>query len=343
MAEFETTCPHCGTVLAAQDDWIGTIMACPVCQKEFMLQEPCEETPATKPCPFCGNEINAKAIRCKFCKQDLPQTKPCPLCGNEINVKAIRCKFCKQDLLQKGDKPPIQAAHTSRQIPFRKKLLCISAIVVVASIIGGSFYYKRIADEKYIAGEIKKAKDSKTYARGYEILNSLVHKYGSNPNIQEAKILLQEYGEAIRSISFESDNRPKIYLMYPYSEELADKCNFAGNAFEQYHRKEITLENMEKQYQADIWMGNTKGLTAVDIYKFKMEVSENYGKACNFIKDLLSRREWLRMQESDSCCFRFKNVAPGRYICVVYCARTNNFWWKDTTKIDGQFTGLVLR
>lgn len=76
MPEFKITCPHCGTVLAAQDDWIGMIMACPVCQKEFILQGPDKEAPAEKPCPFCGNEINAKAHRCKFCKRDLPQTEP---------------------------------------------------------------------------------------------------------------------------------------------------------------------------------------------------------------------------------------------------------------------------
>ena len=74
MAEFETKCPYCGAPLSGQDEWIGMSVECPQCKQEFALQAPEAEAPATKLCPFCGNEINAKALRCKFCKKDLPQT-----------------------------------------------------------------------------------------------------------------------------------------------------------------------------------------------------------------------------------------------------------------------------
>ena len=40
MAEFETTCPHCGTALSAEDDWIGTEVECPVCKKIFVIARP---------------------------------------------------------------------------------------------------------------------------------------------------------------------------------------------------------------------------------------------------------------------------------------------------------------
>ena len=122
MAEFITKCPHCNTELQAQDEWVGMEVECPECQKTFIVENGCDlvKTVANQPldtneknCPVCGNFINAKASRCKFCKRDLTQThnmaetqpldtneKNCPFCGNRINAKAIRCKFCKQNLTE---------------------------------------------------------------------------------------------------------------------------------------------------------------------------------------------------------------------------------------------------
>ena len=37
MAEFNTTCPHCETVLQAQEEWIGMTVECPQCQKTFTI------------------------------------------------------------------------------------------------------------------------------------------------------------------------------------------------------------------------------------------------------------------------------------------------------------------
>lgn len=87
MAEFITKCPYCEAELQAQDEWIGMELECPLCHKMFAInkssaQVETEKTEAVtnsalaadeKNCPFCGNRINAKAIRCKFCKQNLTE------------------------------------------------------------------------------------------------------------------------------------------------------------------------------------------------------------------------------------------------------------------------------
>ena len=87
MAEFITKCPHCNNDLQVQDEWIGMDLECPLCHKIFAInkssaQVETEKTEAVvnsalaadeKNCPFCGNRINAKAIRCKFCKQNLTE------------------------------------------------------------------------------------------------------------------------------------------------------------------------------------------------------------------------------------------------------------------------------
>jgi large conductance mechanosensitive channel len=35
------------------------------------MKKPAEAAPSTKPCPYCANEIPAKALRCGFCTSDL--------------------------------------------------------------------------------------------------------------------------------------------------------------------------------------------------------------------------------------------------------------------------------
>ena len=38
--DFEFKCPSCGSILAAQTEWIGAKAPCPVCQKELVIPEP---------------------------------------------------------------------------------------------------------------------------------------------------------------------------------------------------------------------------------------------------------------------------------------------------------------
>lgn len=53
----------------------------------------------TRLCPYCKEEINAEAIKCKHCKSYLLPEKPghggiCPDCKEEINPEATKCKHC---------------------------------------------------------------------------------------------------------------------------------------------------------------------------------------------------------------------------------------------------------
>jgi hypothetical protein len=60
--------------------------------------------PEIRPCPYCKEEVNAAAVRCKHCLADFAPTRPdhggvCPLCREEIQADAIRCKHCKATLV----------------------------------------------------------------------------------------------------------------------------------------------------------------------------------------------------------------------------------------------------
>ena len=117
MAEFETTCPHCGTVLAAQDDWLGMDVACPSCGKQFKItkgamEETAEPLPVngtfTFVCPSCEgvaelqNSLLGKEYECQFCFEkhiaEATTERQCPFCGQTVEYHASVCKFCKADL-----------------------------------------------------------------------------------------------------------------------------------------------------------------------------------------------------------------------------------------------------
>ena len=58
----------------------------------------------TRQCPFCKEEVNAAAVRCKHCLAAIQPARPghggvCPFCKEEINAEATRCPHCTADLV----------------------------------------------------------------------------------------------------------------------------------------------------------------------------------------------------------------------------------------------------
>lgn len=83
----------------------------------------------TKTCPYCGEEININAIKCKHCGEFLnenkqpeqttePETKICPFCGEEIAYKAVKCKHCGEFLDGNSHIPIQNASIAEKGLPY---------------------------------------------------------------------------------------------------------------------------------------------------------------------------------------------------------------------------------
>ncbi|SOD42737.1 Double zinc ribbon [Nitrosovibrio sp. Nv4] len=57
----------------------------------------------TRQCPFCKEQINSEATKCKYCASRVEPARPqhrgqCPFCKEAINPEALICKHCKSNL-----------------------------------------------------------------------------------------------------------------------------------------------------------------------------------------------------------------------------------------------------
>ena len=311
MAEVTIRCPHCKAELAAEEEWGGMEVCCPLCNKNFIVELPPPESRNDASNPQADAPESALPA-----PEEVPATfeAQCPHCHTKTAVEGgwldreISCPTCKKIFTLKkvsGPEPPTETVVVEKQpqntsVSGIKKILRWLGIVIL--VVGGA----TLGVMKYI--DVK---------RQERIANS--------------------------SIWFSGNTRPKIYLMYRYSEELANKCSFAAKAFKEYRNKDATQKYMRAKYESDTFFGRSSDIDAGDAYGgFSFKVTRDHVEALRFIEGLLSHREWLRMQESSSSIFRFENVPEGHYICIIYCASTDNFWWTDTTKKDGQSAGYNL-
>ena len=126
MSEFLSTCPHCGTALVLQDEWIGSKVQCFQCKNKFLAVKPNDDAIKNKingstelnstsaenedlfnfVCPMCKTmeklpvSLKGQIYECNACCEKSiaePATERlCPICNGVIKFNATVCKHCKQ-------------------------------------------------------------------------------------------------------------------------------------------------------------------------------------------------------------------------------------------------------
>jgi hypothetical protein len=212
MAEFNTTCPHCETVLQAQEEWIGMTVECPQCQKTFTISVPNTDNDIshqsetfTFVCPSCDTMVElpstlaGKKYACKACCEEHiaePATeKKCPYCQQMIKINAKTCKFCKKQvsaillsdkIKQKSNDILVTSRQISQKIKARlnlkRTIFIISCLFFLASCIVFGVAVFSDKPEMWKYGEVSGSEGTSVSTSSYSSISVGESSYGTYKN-----------------------------------------------------------------------------------------------------------------------------------------------------------------
>jgi len=174
--EFKFHCPHCDRRLAADEKLIGRTVQCPDCDGAIQVPAPASRVQPT----FTASTSSAPEPK----TSPKRETKACPYCAEEILAKAKKCKHCGEMLYasrktQQQEQPAPVPTPAPRQNPVlqttasagnlmvedRKSRLTLAALLLG---IGGIFTYGLTAVPAVICGHLA-VRRSRVGGRAIEI------------------------------------------------------------------------------------------------------------------------------------------------------------------------------
>jgi len=165
-------------------------------------------------CPFCGEEINVNAKKCRFCKNWIDEEILCPFCSEKIKASATKCRFCGEWLPKK------------KKIQFDKKskiilAIILSIVLLIILIVCSANLYIPSCDNKAIKDDFTKHLMEKyPIIRNLTIISTNIVKKNTNGYTCEALITADTDEEESLPVDIQYSYTKNGYKNFNMSSEL---------------------------------------------------------------------------------------------------------------------------
>ena len=198
--------------------------------------------------------------------------------------------------------------------------------------------YENIKKRQAIDAEFNRVlaeSDNKSYSDAIDMLEAIIKKYPTHPDVPKAENKIREFTEICRYVYFSNPNRYELSIIVcKFDQNMKNTFSSIVSNMNNWREGVLKAKSLEQQMQVERWHGNSN-ITELDIFNIQSKAISAHVEASSQIKYLLDEKQHLfvaSIWETRLAEIKLTSLPSDTYVWLTFSINDKVAWWGEFKK-----------